>query len=130
MYNSINHPWAIGDKQRQRYGDAWADMDFVFHEQIINDTFKEDPMNTSMGHLELFKQRITLRYKDLISLPKQLQEQYNEAKMMRQPKDQPISVSIKNNQYSLTQHELSKLIETLHEAETTAMRAYALGLYL
>ena len=40
MYNSINHPWAIGDKQRQRYGDAWADMDFVFHEQIINDTFK------------------------------------------------------------------------------------------
>ena len=87
-------------------------------------------MNTSMGHLELFKQRITLRYKDLISLPKQLQEQYNEANILRQPKDYPISVSIKNNQYSLTQHELSKLIETLYEAETTAMRAYALGLYL
>jgi hypothetical protein len=130
MYNSINHPWAIGDKQRARYGNVWADMDFVFHDQIKRDIFKEDPMNTSMGHLELFKQRIMLRYKDLIFLSKQLQEQYNEAKILRQPKDYPISITIKNNQYSLTQHELSKLIDTLNEAEVTSMRAYSLGLYL
>ncbi len=130
MYNSINHPWSIGDKQRQKYGDTWADMDFVFHTKIMTDTFKEDPMNTTVGQLNLFNQHIDLRYKDLLNIPKILQEQYNETRMMRMAQDYQIAITIRNAQFTLTQHELRKLIETLNEAAISTMRGYELGLYL
>ena len=32
MTNSINQPWAISDDFRTRYGNTWADLDFVVEE--------------------------------------------------------------------------------------------------
>jgi len=128
--NSINHPWGIGNKQRERYGNVWADLDFVFHEKISESLFKEDPMNTSIGHLELCNQKIKLRYKDLIQLNKSLNERLNVAKMERTTKEDVLNVSVKTYTFQLKFHELTKLIETIEEATESSMRAYQLGLYL
>ena len=53
MTHSINQPWAISDKFRGRYGDVWADLDFVFNNKISAEVFKEDPMNTEIGYLSI-----------------------------------------------------------------------------
>ena len=66
MTRSINQPWAVSDKFRNRYGDTWADLDFVFNEKISAEVFREDPMNTKIGVLEIFNQKITFRYKNTL----------------------------------------------------------------
>ena len=30
--NSLNQPWAISSKKRQRFGNTWADIDFEFNQ--------------------------------------------------------------------------------------------------
>ena len=42
MTHSINHPWGISEKHRSRYGELWANLDFVFADKISNDLFKEN----------------------------------------------------------------------------------------
>ena len=64
---SINHPWAVSDKYRNRYGDTWADLDFVFQEKISEENFRTDPMNTKIGHLNIYNQKIDMLYKDIIA---------------------------------------------------------------
>lgn len=130
MTHSINQPWAITDKFRERYGDVWADLDFVFNDKISAEVFKEDPMNTEIGHLEIFNQQIKLRYKDLLRLSKSMNEMYAKAVAEKAPKDYAFNVEIKSYTFSLRKHEIGRLADTISEAETVTLRSYALGLYL
>ena len=125
---SINHPWAISDKFRKKYGDVWANMDFEFMEKISEDSFKTDPMNTIIGYLHVFNQHLKLTYKDLINYSKSIRIASSEAYATKVSEN--IDVRIKSNTFSLTRHELSKLADTLEEATASTLRAYELGLYL
>lgn len=130
MTNSINQPWAISDKFRKRYGDVWADLDFVFNSKISAEVFKEDPMNTEIGHLEIFNQKIKLRYKDLIKLSKSLNETYVSVVSEKPHKTYAYNVEIKSFSFSLCKHEIGRLSETVSEALSSSIRSYELGLYL
>jgi hypothetical protein len=130
MTNSINHPWGISEKHRSRYGELWANLDFVFADKISNDLFKEDPMNTHIGHLEIVNQKIKMRYKDLIFLSKNLQEKYNNMLFDKNSKDQTYPIDIKGQTFQLKRHEFSRLTETIAEATESTLRGYEVGLYL
>jgi len=124
---SINHPWAISDKMRSRFGDVWADMDFVFNERISEDSFKNDPMNTDIGYLNIYNQHIQMPYKDLITYSKNIKSSVEEAYAYGS-KTATHEVRIKSQTFSLTAQELSKLSETLNDAVHTTVRSYELGL--
>lgn len=130
MTRSINQPWAVSDKFRNRYGDTWADLDFVFNEKISAEVFREDPMNTKIGVLEIFNQKITFRYKDLILYSKSINEKYTRMISEKTNKTDAFSVEIKSQTFSLKCHEIGRLAETLSEAQHVALRSYELGLYL
>lgn len=129
MNGSINHPWAISDKFRRRYGETWANLDFVFLEKISKDLFKTDPMNTTIGHLHIFNQQIKLVYKDLITYSKYVRNMSDESYSSKL-KNLTYEVRIKFQNFSLSRIELSKLADTLEEALASTMRGYELGLYL
>jgi hypothetical protein len=130
MTHSINQPWAITDKFRAKYGDVWADLDFVFNDKISAEVFKEDPMNTEIGHLEIFNQKIKFRYKDLISLTKVFTEKYSNVVAEKPAKDYVYNIEIKSYTFSLRKHEIGRLAETISEAASVTIRSYELGLYL
>jgi hypothetical protein len=130
MTHSINQPWSITDKFRKKYGDTWADLDFVFNDKISAEVFKEDPMNTEIGHLEIFNQKIKLRYKDLISLSKSMNEKYSKVVSEKPAKDYAYNVDIKSYSFSLCKHEIGRLSDTVTDALNTSIRSYELGLYL
>jgi hypothetical protein len=130
MTNSINQPWAITDKFRVKYGDVWADLDFVFNNKISAEVFKEDPMNTEIGCLEIFNQKIKLQYKDLLRLSKSLNELYAKVVSEKLGKDFAYNVEIKSYSFSLRKHEIGRLADTISEAAASTIRSYELGLYL
>lgn len=130
MTHSINQPWAVSDNFRKRYGNTWADLDFVFNNKISAEVFKEDPMNTEIGQLEIFNQKIILRYKDLIKLSKSLSEMYARVVSEKPSKDFAYTVEIKSFSFSLCKHEIGRLSETISEALTSTIRSYELGLYI
>lgn len=125
---SINQPWAISDKYREKYGDVWANIDFEFSEKISEEVFKTDPMNTVIGHLNIYNQQLKMTYKDLLNYSKSIRITCNEAYVSRIPVINDIR--IKSNTFTLQRHELSKLADTLEEASASTLRAYELGLYL
>lgn len=129
MTHSINSPWSISDKYRQRYGELWADLDFEVAEKISEEVFKTDPMNTLIGELCIYKQRIKMTYKDLINYSKSLNILMNEA-YVSGTKNDTFDVRVKSQTFTLRRHELRKLSETLMDASSAAIRAYELGLYL
>jgi hypothetical protein len=53
MIKSVNHPWGISDKKRKQLGDTWADIDFIFQDKVSAENFKEDPMNCTIGYLQV-----------------------------------------------------------------------------
>lgn len=126
---SINHPWAISDKFRKKYGDIWADLDFVFQDKISEDLFQTDPLNTIIGTLQLYNQHIKMSYKDLINYAKTTKISINEA-YVNDSKDTKYDIRVKSNTFTLSRMELAKLADTLQEAADSALRAYELGLYL
>jgi len=126
---SINNPWAVSDKYREKYGDVWADLDFVFKEKISEDNFRMDPMNTAIGQLNVFNQKIDMLYKDIVSYAKTVKTLSDES-YITGTKNDSYEVRIKSQTFTLKRHELSKLSETLNEAVTSTVRAYELGLYL
>ena len=130
MTNSINQPWAISDKSRERYGNLWADLDFIFNPKISAALFKEDPMNTEIGYLSISNNKITLRYKDLVRLSKSLNETYVRVVSEKPSKEMLYEVEIKSYTFSLRKHEIGRLAETISESESTTIRSYELGLYL
>lgn len=125
--NSINQPWAISDKIRNRYGSTWADIDFTFNEKISEETFREDPMMTEIGTLEVAGAKIKFRYKDLIAYTKSMAEL---AATYSRIKNESFPVEIKTFTLQLTPHEITRVSETLNDALITTSRAYELGLYL
>jgi hypothetical protein len=130
MTTSINQPWAVTDKFRVRYGDLWADLDFVMHPKISEENFKAEPMSTTMGDLHIAGQQITMRYKDLLAYAKSLDTLSSNLYAERVGKTEKFEVSIKGREFMLTKHEIGKLCETMHDAASAAMRGYEIGLYL
>jgi hypothetical protein len=130
MTTSINQPWAISDKFKQRYGSIWSEMDFVFEKKISNDVFKTDPMNTLIGTLQIAGQTINMRYKDLISYAKSIETLSTNLYAERVNKKETFQVSIKGRNFDLTCQEIGKLSQTINEASSSALRAYEIGLYL
>ena len=128
MIKSVNHPWGISDKIRNRNGNTWADIDFVFQEKMSAEVFKEDPMNCTIGHLHVAGCTIKMKYKDLIAYSKSVQEQAGRTR--DSGKDSVFSVEVKTYTVTLRPHEIQRLSETLHDSLTSCMRAYELGLYL
>lgn len=126
---SINQPWAISNKYQQRYGQIWAEMDFVFQEKISEENFRTDPMNTVIGDLCIYNQKLPLTYKDLINYSKTVQTLCDEA-YVSGTKTDSYDVRVKSQTFTLQRHELRKLAETLTETLTVTLRAYELGLYL
>lgn len=129
MTHSINNPWGISDKYRNRYGEVWANLDFEIAEKISEEVFKTDPMNTLIGELCIYNQRIKMTYKDLINYSKSLNILMNEA-YVGGTKTDMFDVRVKSQTFTLQRHELRKLSETLMDASSAAIRAYELGLYL
>ena len=129
MTHSINNPCGISDKYRERYGEVWANLDFEVAEKISEEVFKTDPMNTLIGELCIYNQRIKMTYKDLINYSKSLNILMNEAYVGGTNTDM-FDVRVKSQTFTLQRHELRKLSETLVDASSAALRAYELGLYL
>jgi hypothetical protein len=130
MTNSINQPWAISDDFRTRYGNTWADLDFVVESKISAENFKTDPMNCTIGHLNIFNQKIYMRYKDLISYSKSVSTFAGNVYANRPGKEETFPVEIKGQTLVLRKHEIGKLAQTLSDALEVSMRSYELGLYL
>jgi hypothetical protein len=128
MIKSVNHPWGISDKIRNRNGNTWADIDFVFQDKMSAEVFKEDPMNCTIGQLHVAGCVIKMKYKDLITYSKSVQEQAGRTR--DSGKDSVFSVDVKTYTMTLRPHEIQRLSETLHDSLTSCMRAYELGLYL
>ena len=130
MTHSINQPWAVSDNFRNRYGDTWADIDFIFNAKISADLFREDPMNTKIVKLQICKQNIELYFKDLLTYEKIIQEKYDILISEKANKIDVFHIEIKSFAFSLKRHEIGRLAETLHEAHQVSLRSYELGLYL
>jgi hypothetical protein len=130
MTNSINQPWAISDDFRTRYGNTWADLDFVVEAKISAENFKTDPMNCTIGHLSIFNQKIYMRYKDLISYSKSVSTLAGNVYANRPGKEATFPVDVKGRTLVLRKHEIGKLAQTLSDALEVSMRSYELGLYL
>ena len=130
MLKSINQPWAISEKYANRYGETWTKLDFVFEDKISEDNFKTDPMNCTIGTLYVAGQKITMRYKDLISYAKQLNTFTSNMYASRPAKTDTFSVDVKGRTVLLAKHEVAKLNETISDALDVCMRNYELGLYL
>ena len=130
MTNSINQPWAISDDFRTRYGNTWADLDFVFESKISADNFKTDPMNCTIGQLNIFNQRIYMRYKDLISYSKSVSTAAANVYASKPGKEETFPIDIKGQILVLHKHEIGKLAQTLSDALDVSLRRYELGLYL
>ena len=130
MTNSINQPWAISDDFRTRYGNTWADLDFIFESKILAENFKTDPMNCTIGHLNIFNQHIHMRYKDLITYSKSISTLAGTVYANRPGKTATFPIDIKGRTLTLRKHEIGKLAQTLNDALDVSMRKYELGLYL
>jgi hypothetical protein len=130
MTNSINQPWAISEKYVKRYGETWANLDFVFESKISADNFKTDPMNCTIGHLNIFNQHIHFRYKDLISYSKSVSTIAANVYANKTGKEETFPVDVKGRILVLRKHEIGKLAQTLSDALDTSLKNYELGLYL
>ena len=130
MTNSINQPWAISEKYIKRYGETWANLDFTFEEKISADNFKTDPMNCTIGHLNIFNQHIHMRYKDLIAYEKSVTTTAANVYANKLKKEETFPIDIKGRILVLQKHEIGKLAQTLSDALAVSMKKYELGLYL
>jgi hypothetical protein len=127
---SINHPWGVSDKFRTRYGNTWADLDFVFEAKISAENFSDDPMNTTIGELHIAGQHILMRYKDLIAYAKLYNTLSDNLYAEKLSKDTTMEISIKGRNFMLNKQEIGKLSTTLDDATKTAIKGYQLGLYI
>ena len=130
MTNSINQPWAISEKYVNRYGETWANLDFIFETKISAENFKTDPMNCTIGYLNIFNQKIYMRYKDLIAYSKSVNTYAENVYANRPRKEETFPVDVKGQTMVLRKHEIGKLAQTLSDALDVSLRSYELGLYL
>jgi len=130
MTNSINQPWAISENHVNRYGETWANLDFIIETKISAENFKTDPMNCTIGHLNIFNQQIHMRYKDLIAYSKSVSTAAANVYASKPNKNDTFPIDVKGRTLVLRKHEIGKLSQTLSDALDIAIRRYELGLYL
>lgn len=130
MTKSINQPWAISPGHLARYGQLWADIDFIFEDKISAENFRMDPMNCLIGKLNIANQNIHMYYKDLIAYAKELDKQSNNVYSQRPAKEETFPIEIKGRVFIIRKHELGKLAQTVNDALLISLRSYELGLYL
>lgn len=130
MTKSINQPWAISYEHQTRYGQLWADLDFIFENKISAENFKTDPMNCLIGRLSIANQNIRMYYKDLILYAKELDKQSGHVYMQRPGNEDTFPIEIKGRTFIIRKHEIGKLAQTINDALLVSLRSYELGLYL
>ena len=128
MLKSVNQSWGISPKFRARYGSTWADMDFIFKDKVYAKSFKEDPLHTKVGTLEVAGLKIPFTYKDLMQNSRTVTKLG--AETHREDLSKKFEVTIKSKSILLNRQEINRLSETLNDALITVDRSYELGLYL
>tara|TARA_R110001592_G_scaffold61486_1_gene187355 strand:- start:1281 stop:1667 length:387 start_codon:yes stop_codon:yes gene_type:complete len=128
MLKSVNQSCGISPKFRDRYGSTWADMDFIFKDKVYAKSFKEDPLHTRVGTLEVAGLQIPFTYKDLIQNSQTISRIGIETH--REDLSNKFEINIKSKSILLNRQEINRLSETLSDALLTVDRSYELGLYL
>ena len=128
MTNSINHPWGISKKMRERMGNAWADMDFEINNRLSTYNMREDLINQPVGMLHLANTNIKMKYKDLLSLSKNVKKHFNIS--YKASIEEKFPIDIKSHTFFLNKKEIQRLEETINTTTTVLIRKYELGLYL
>jgi hypothetical protein len=128
MTNSINHPWGISQKMRDRMGQTWADMDFEINPRLSTYNMREDLINQPVGILCLANTNIKMKYKELISASKTLKKHVNNS--YKSTIEEKFPVDIKSHTFFLNKKEIQRLEETINTTTTVLIRKYELGLYL
>ena len=128
MLKSVNQSWGISPKFRDRYGSTWADMDFIFKDKVYAKSFKEDPLHTRVGTLEVAGLQIPFTYKDLMQNSHTVRKIGAETR--REDLSKKFEINIKSKSILLNRQEINRLSETLSDALLTVDRSYELGLYL
>ena len=130
MTHSINHPAAISDKFRNKYGNLLADLDFEFLPKISNEIFQNDPYGTVIGYLKIAGRSISFKYKDLIEYSKLTNTLINRIHSDQINKTDTINISIKGHDFDLNRAETTRLYETITDSMNSTLKGYELGLYL
>jgi len=128
MTNSINHPWGISKKMRDRMGDTWADMDFNINPRLSAINMKERLMEQPVGELHLANLDIKMKYNDLIRLTKHMKKHVSIS--YKASIEEKFPVDIKTHTFFLNKKEIERLDETINITTKSLMRKYELGLYL
>ena len=126
-YSSVNQPWAISDKYKERYGKIWSEMDFEINNRISNYHFRNDPLNTDAGTLLVCGKKIPMKYKQLLSTSTIVREYATAVYFDRPGKHERFAIEFGNNTLVLKKHEIGKLSETLQDSVETIMKSYQLG---
>jgi hypothetical protein len=124
--NSVNQPWAISDKYREKYGNTWAEIDFEFKD-ILEKNFLENPQSTVIGTLIVAGQREEVTMRDLSFMQTVLKTSIAEAVQLPMNEHE---VKLKSKYVRLNVTELNRLYETIDDTITSIQRKYQLGLYL
>ena len=128
MTNSINHPWGISQKMREKMGETWADMDFEINPRLSTHNMREDLINQPVGILSLANMNIKMKYKELLSASKSLKKHVNNS--YNSDIQEKFPVEIKTHTFFLNKNEIDRLDETIGITTKSLVRKYELGLYL
>ncbi len=128
MTNSINHPWGISQKMREKMGQTWADMDFEINPRLSTHNMREDLINQPVGILSLANMNIKMKYKELLSASKSLKKHVNIS--YKSTIEEKFPVDIQSHTFFLNKKEIERLEETINITTTVLVRKYELGLYL
>tara|TARA_R110000824_G_scaffold132457_2_gene294952 strand:+ start:4557 stop:4943 length:387 start_codon:yes stop_codon:yes gene_type:complete len=128
MTSSINHPWGISKKIREKMGSTWADMDFEINQRLSQHNMREAMFDQHVGNLYISNMNIKLKYKDLLSIGKYIKKQVNNS--YRATIEEKFPVDIKSHTFLLNKNEIDRLDETIHITIKALTRKYELGLYL
>tara|TARA_Y100000389_G_scaffold128233_1_gene125628 strand:- start:771 stop:1163 length:393 start_codon:yes stop_codon:yes gene_type:complete len=130
MKKSVNKPWAISDKYRNKYGVIWSDMDFEINPKISTYQFKNDPLNTNVGVLKICGKTIPMQYKQLLSAANITADSAKAVYFEKPEKWEKFAINVLNQELYLKKHEIGKLAETLEDTTEIISKSYELGLYL
>ena len=130
MKKSVNKPWAISDKYRNKYGSIWSDMDFEINPKISTYQFKNDPLNTNIGELKICGKTIPMQYKQLLSAANVTADSAKAVYFEKPEKWEKFAINVLNQELYLKKHEIGKLAETLEDTADIIIKTYELGLYL
>ena len=130
MKKSVNKPWAISDKYRNKYGVIRSDMDFEINPKISTYQFKNDPLNTNVGVLKICGKTIPMQYKQLLSAANITADSAKAVYFEKPEKWEKFAINVLNQELYLKKHEIGKLAETLEDTTEIISKSYELGLYL